>query len=209
MRNTFKLIILLGLALAPFFMFTGCGNVDPANEESPVWVQTTGTFYSDATTGEDSTVALIDVCKLNTDKDMCIITDEYASVTFYVQHTDPEWDGGYSPYFDVHLTKARISYFRTDGGTNVPGTFELGIDYYCPFQSAVTFPVKILHADQKWDPPLIWLNILESFGYEPDTGLSIIKGYCVMQFWGQDNAGFNVNVETQLPVEFADWGDET
>ncbi|MFC1852604.1 hypothetical protein ACFL27_20595 [candidate division CSSED10-310 bacterium] len=203
MKKMFRLLIILGLVILP----VGCGDLEVAKTTSPVWLDVVQMEYM----GEDATstwVAEIDVCDWDKQNEWCAYYDEFVAVTFLCQTVDPDWTQGWSPYLDVHIEHIRISFFRTDGGMNVPGTFDLFTTMYCQFDALTTHEVKILHADQKLEPPLIWLNAVHSIGYEPETGNLIIKGYCVMQFWGKDNAGFNVYTEAKFPVQFADWADE-
>lgn len=200
---------LLLSAMCLFLSVSGCGSTTGTETESPVWLEVVGITHQH--TAGDNTVALIDVCALVEDTDTgtfgCSFQDEVANVSFVVNTDDPDFDSSTSStqYLDVHISHYRVSFFRNDGGSNVPGTFDMYTDLYCEFGAISTFGTKLLHADQKLSPPLIWLNSLESFGYEPDTGLTIIKGYAVMQFWGQDNSGYNVDAQTQIPVQFADW----
>jgi len=210
MNHTKLLLTLAGGVLLSLGLLLGCGDVGVDDKASPVWLEVTDSYYEEV--GQD--VAEIDVCDLELDDDTelfyCTYFDEFLEVSFMTHAVTPY---GYdnedqTPYLDIHIKHYRVSYFRTDGGQNVPGTYDEYCDLWCPYEDEVTHRIKILHADQKLDPPLIWLNALESFGYCIETGEPIIKGFVVIQFWGKDNSGKNVEATTQFPVQFADWGDD-
>lgn len=205
-----KIIILLSSILVGSLIVIACGDIDVAEKASPVWVEIVGIEYTGESDAETGDIALIDVCDLQGTEETgfnCSYVDEFVDVSFLTHSVDPDGVGGSSTWMDVHIEHYRVSFFRTDGGSNVPGTFDIYCDLYCPYESIATYECKLLHADQKLDPPLIWLNCLESFCYDPETGKPIIKGFAVLQFWGKDNAGKNVYAETQIEVQFADWAD--
>ena len=114
------------------------------------------------------------------------VRDYLITVTFLLM-----CDSDYStPSCDGHLKHYRISYFRTGGGESIPPAFDIFCDLYIPCGIETSTKINIFHG--KW---------------YTESDKPLIKGYAVLQFWGNHNDGSSLYCETQIPIEIADWGD--
>jgi hypothetical protein len=121
---------------------------------------------------------------------------------------DPETAPDRTTMMDVILEEYRVEFTRTDTGTAVPASFTEKINYYVPLGESATFNIVVVRADQKTMIPLSYLDYVNSFGYEPETGLRIIHCTATITIRGRTVSGHGVSAKGYLPVYFADWAEE-
>ncbi|MBN2382010.1 hypothetical protein JXQ70_03920 [bacterium] len=210
-RNLLILICSIAL-LFTLVLVQSCEEVGVDETKSPVWLHIEAVWWSSEYADALSEIAFVDVCDHEEDTDTgttsCTYWDETLLISMTTLTVDPNGVGGSSAYMDIHILHYRISFTRSDGGINVPASFDIYCDLYCPYGQTVEHTFKLLHANQKLDPPLVWLNGIESNGYDPETGEGIIVAVAHINIWGKDNSGNNIEAETRIPVQFADWGDD-
>ncbi len=105
---------------------------------------------------------------------------------------------------DVRVTRYRVSYVRTDGGTSVPAPFVLSMDQLLSAggsaQPLGTDFIVILPAALTQAPFASLLPI--NGGRDPETGRSRVDMDVIVEVFGQTLAGSNVEGTTRFPLEF-------
>jgi hypothetical protein len=104
---------------------------------------------------------------------------------------------------DVRITRYRVSYVRTDGGTAVPASFVRTIDLLVPATGAPT-PLGnfvILTADAVAQAPFASL-LPTNGGRDPQTGRGIVQMDVTLEIFGSTLAGTNVSGSTRFPLDF-------
>lgn len=107
-----------------------------------------------------------------------------------------------SPLTQVRVTRYRVSYRRSDGGTLVPGSFVRSVDTLVgvggtPVGSAFT----VLEADAFTRAPFVAL-LPQNGGRDPETGRLIVKMEVVVEVFGETIGGENVYDATTFPLDF-------
>ena len=104
---------------------------------------------------------------------------------------------------DVRITRYRVSYVRTDGGTLVPAPFVRSIDILVPVGGTVpglgTF--QLFQSDAVFQQPFVAL-LPQNGGRDPETGRTVVRMDVVMEFFGETLAGANVAGRTRVPLDF-------
>jgi len=114
-------------------------------------------------------------------------------------------DMGATYMADVVLKTFRVSFVRTDGGTQVPAGYQEAINVIVPANGiGVIENLTIVRATQKQQPPLYYLTPF-SYGYEPDTGFNNISCNVNLEFWGETIAGDKVYASGAIGITFADY----
>ena len=144
----------------------------------------------------------IDLVGLTTGSALC--SGPLGTINVEVRLKDPA-TGINQQFNDVRITRYRVSYVRTDGGTAVPAPFVLTMDSLVTanggVQSLSTFIV--LQADALTQAPFAALfPTSASGGRDPQTGRSRIDMDVVVEIFGQTLAGTNVEATTRFPLEF-------
>lgn len=103
---------------------------------------------------------------------------------------------------DVRITRYRVSYVRTDGGTLVPAPFVRSIDILVPAggTSTLVSPV-LLQSDAILQQPFAALRP-QNGGRDPETGRNVVRMDAIVDFFGETLAGSNVAGRTRFPLDF-------
>lgn len=104
---------------------------------------------------------------------------------------------------DVRLTRYRVSYIRTDGGTLVPAPFVRTIDI---FVTAGGGPANLtgflaFQSEAFNQAPFVAL-LPQNGGRDPETGRLTIRMDVILEIFGETLAGSNVSGRTALPLDF-------
>lgn len=106
-------------------------------------------------------------------------------------------------FVDVRVTRYRVTYVRTDGGTQVPASFTRSIDTLVTAgggtQSLTSF--LILQSDALNQAPFVALRPTNG-GRDPETGRSVVRMDVVVEVFGETLAGDNVSGATRFPLDF-------
>lgn len=104
---------------------------------------------------------------------------------------------------DVRLTRYRVSYIRTDGGTLVPAPFVRTIDTLVLAGGGPTdltgFAAFQIEAFNQ--APFVALRS-ENGGRDPETGRTRVRMDIVLELFGETLAGSNVSGRTSLSLDF-------
>lgn len=105
---------------------------------------------------------------------------------------------------DVRITRYRVSYVRTDGGTAVPAPYVLSMDQLVIAGGGVT-PIGtdfiVLRSESLQQAPFASLLPING-GRDPETGRKRIDVDVIVELFGQTLAGTNVAATTRFPLEF-------
>ncbi|HSP34187.1 MAG TPA: hypothetical protein VLU46_07730, partial [Thermoanaerobaculia bacterium] len=104
---------------------------------------------------------------------------------------------------DVRITRYRVSYQRTDGGTAVPAPFVISMDQLVTANGGVTALSKfvVLRSEAMVQAPFASL-IPGNGGRDPETGRSRVDMDVIVEVFGQTLAGTSVSGATRFPLEF-------
>jgi hypothetical protein len=104
---------------------------------------------------------------------------------------------------DVRITRYRISYVRTDGGTMVPAPFVRSIDILISANGADSdlTGFTAFTDDTLAQAPFAALRP-ENGGRDPETGRTSVHLDIVLEVFGETLAGANVAGRTRMPLEF-------
>lgn len=104
---------------------------------------------------------------------------------------------------DVRITRYRVSYTRTDGGTAVPAPFVRAIDILVTAGGASANLSKflILSNDAVTQAPFASL-LPNNGGRDPVTGRPVVQLLVTVEVFGQTLAGTNVSGSTSFPLDF-------
>jgi hypothetical protein len=103
----------------------------------------------------------------------------------------------------VRITRYRVSYVRTDGGTAVPAPFVRSIDLLIsPGGTASALnDFLILTGDALVQAPFASLRP-ENGGIDPETNRRIVRLDVIVDVFGETVAGTNVSGRTRFPLDF-------
>jgi hypothetical protein len=126
--------------------------------------------------------------------------ENFATVDLQVIAKNPTAAG---PFVDVRVRRYRVSYARTDGGTQVPAPFVRSIDTLLIVgggaQSVSGFVALLPEAlDQA---PFAALKVING-GRDPETGRNRIRMDIILEVFGETLAGDEVYDVTRLPMDF-------
>lgn len=104
---------------------------------------------------------------------------------------------------DVRITRYRVSYVRTDGGTSVPAQFVRTIDILVTANGSDSGlgAFTILTSDAINQAPFAAL-LPQNGGRDPETGRSTIRMDVIVEIFGETLAGANVAGRTRFPLDF-------
>lgn len=104
---------------------------------------------------------------------------------------------------DVRLTRYRVSYIRTDGGTLVPAPFVRTIDILVLAGGGPANLTGFLafQAEAFTQAPFVAL-LPQNGGRDPETGRRTIRMDVVLEVFGETLAGSNVSGRTSVPLDF-------
>lgn len=108
-----------------------------------------------------------------------------------------------TPYMDVRLRSYRVTYRRTDGGTQVPASFVRSISGIVPAggtpQSLNDF--LIIQNSALNQAPFAAL-LPQNGGRDPETGESVVKMNAFVEIFGETLGGDDVRATVTLPLWF-------
>jgi hypothetical protein len=114
----------------------------------------------------------------------------------------PKNDSATGNFLQVRVTRYRVSYRRTDGGTVVPASFVRPIDTLIGVGSSVNgSDFTILESDALLQAPFAGLQP-QNGGRDAETGRTTVKMDVILEVFGETLAGDNVYDSTMFPLEF-------
>lgn len=114
----------------------------------------------------------------------------------------PKSENATGNFVQVRATRYRVSYQRTDGGTQVPAPFVRSMDTLINVggsSSLSTF--TILEGDALNQAPFAAL-LPQNGGRDPQTGRPVIKMEVIVEIFGETLGGDNVYDATRFPLDF-------
>lgn len=106
------------------------------------------------------------------------------------------------PGTQVRVTRYRVSYQRTDGGTQVPAPFVRAIDTLIGVGATGSISeFLVLEPDAINQAPFAAL-LPQNGGRDPVTGRPIVKMNVIVEIFGETLDGDNVYDFTQFPLDF-------
>ncbi len=104
---------------------------------------------------------------------------------------------------DVRVTRYRVSYSRTDGGTAVPAPFVRAMDILVTAGGASANLSKflIVSSDAITQAPFASL-LPNNGGRDPVTGRPVVQLLVTVEVFGETLAGTNVTGSTSFPLDF-------
>jgi hypothetical protein len=114
----------------------------------------------------------------------------------------PKREGtGTGTFTQVRVTRYRVSYRRTDGGTRVPAGFVRSIDTLITVGDTTGSDFTILQSDALSQAPFASLQP-QNGGVDAETGRGIIRMEVILEVYGETLGGDNVYDSTAFPLEF-------
>jgi len=102
----------------------------------------------------------------------------------------------------VRVTRYRVSYQRTDGGTLVPAPFVRPLDTLIGVGESSGFSrFLVLEPDAIFQAPFAAL-LPQNGGRDPQTGRPIVKMDVIVEIFGETLGGDNVYDSTRFPLDF-------
>lgn len=115
------------------------------------------------------------------------------------KRTPPE--GVPTTFNQVRVTRYRVSYRRTDGGTLVPSPFVRSIDTLVGVGQTSGSNFTVLELDVFRRAPFASL-LPQNGGRDPETGRTFVKMEVIVEVFGETLAGENVYDATTFPLDF-------
>jgi hypothetical protein len=182
--NTMKNKILLTAVAVLVAAFAGC-NGELSDTSAPVELLVTNT----------QNLTVLDIGP-NTDPDC----DE--SVGTINMRVLPKNASATGNLLQVRVSRYRVSYVRTDGGTQVPAPFVRSLDTLIAVNgSSAISNITILEADALNQAPFAALQP-QNGGRDPQTGRPLIKMEVIVEVFGETLGGDNVYDATRFPLDF-------
>lgn len=104
-------------------------------------------------------------------------------------------------FTQVRVNRYRVSYRRTDGGTQVPRSFVRSIDTLIGPGTPTGSNFTIIEFDALLQAPFVALQP-QNGGRDPETGRPIIQLEVIVEVFGETLAGDNVYDSTAFPLDF-------
>jgi hypothetical protein len=104
-------------------------------------------------------------------------------------------------FVQVRVTRYRVTYRRTDGGTQVPSSFTRAIDTLIGVGTVAGSDFRIFEADAFNLAPFAAL-LPQNGGVDPDTHRPIIQLEVTLEVFGETLSGDKVSDSTSFPIEF-------
>jgi hypothetical protein len=184
MKRTNKTLS-VGLALLLASTILSC-NGELTNDSSPVTLIVTNS----------QTLRVIDIGpNLDTDCDQ-----DVGTIKLQVLKKNANASSG--DLLQVRVNRYRVSYVRTDGGTQVPNPFVRSIDTLIAAGATGSLSgFTILEADALNQAPFAALQP-QNGGRDPQTGRPVIKMEVIVEVFGETLGGDNVYDATRIPLDF-------
>lgn len=105
-------------------------------------------------------------------------------------------------FVQVRITRYRVSYQRTDGGTQVPASFVRSTDQVLgPGATAALSSFLVVEGDALSQAPFIALQPVNG-GRDPVTGRPVVKMDVIVEIFGETLGGDRVYDATRFPLDF-------
>lgn len=105
-------------------------------------------------------------------------------------------------FVSVRVTRYRVSYQRTDGGTSVPRSFVRSVDTLIGLgETGALSSFTILEGDALNQAPFVSL-LPNNGGRDPQTGRPVVKMDVIVEIFGETLGGDNVYDVTRFPLDF-------
>lgn len=184
-KNTKCLIASAALAL---LVASGC-NSDISRDTSPVLLTVTNTQA---------------LQRIDTSPTAQNCNKPVGTISVRASLKNPEQTAPNPTFNDVRINSYRVSYVRTDGGTQVPAPFVRTMDQLIPIGGAATslgsnFLILESNALNQAPFPALQTN---NGGRDPETGQRFVRMDVIVEVFGQTVAGERVSGTTRFPLEF-------
>jgi hypothetical protein len=114
----------------------------------------------------------------------------------------PKNENATGNFVQVRVSRYRVSYQRTDGGSQVPSPFVRSMDTLISVGSSSPLSAfTILEGDALNQAPFAAL-LPQNGGRDPQTGRPVIKMEVIVEIFGETLAGDNVYDATRFPLDF-------
>ena len=108
-------------------------------------------------------------------------------------------EGQNQTFNDVKVTRYRVSYVRTDGGTLVPPPFVRSVDILLSGTAPTGGEFQLFQTDVFTQAPFAGFLLT---GRDIETNRPFIRMDVIMDFFGETLAGSNVSGRTRMTLEF-------
>jgi hypothetical protein len=104
-------------------------------------------------------------------------------------------------FLDVHLTRYRVTWARTDGGKQVPAPVDQAMDLLVA--AGGTSDTAVFHLGQLniFDQAPFAALLPQNGGKDPDTGSNVLHFNVTTTIFGQTLAGDNVSASSTIPLQ--------
>ena len=104
---------------------------------------------------------------------------------------------------DVRITRYRVSYVRTDGGSLVPASFVRSIDLFVEAGGGSSSLGSFLAFQSEALSQAPFAALLpQNGGRDPETGRTTVRMDLILDLFGETLAGANVAGRTRIPLDF-------
>jgi hypothetical protein len=103
------------------------------------------------------------------------------------------------PFVDVRITRYRVSYRRIDGGTQVPASFVVPVNFLVSNSTGITF--RAFATDSFSRAPFVSL-FPSNGGRDPETGRPVVRMETITEFFGETLAGDAVYAASSDQLDF-------
>lgn len=125
-------------------------------------------------------------------------TKDVATISLQTRLKNPV-EGQNQTFNDVKVTRYRVSYVRTDGGTLVPPPFVRSVDILLTPQSQSGGEFQLFQTDVFTQAPFAGFLLN---GRDVETNRPFMRMDVIMDFFGETLAGSNVEGRTRMTLEF-------
>lgn len=106
-------------------------------------------------------------------------------------------------FLDVQLESYRVTFVRTDGGTQVPPSFVRATSGLIPATgSATPGPDLLIFEPGTFTQAPFAALLPQNGGVDPETGQRIVKLDVVIDIYGETLSGEDVSARTRMPITF-------
>jgi hypothetical protein len=180
MRTTFTVALLALAALV-----SGCSG-ELTNSAAPVELVAT----------TEQNLQLLDLVSPSTDPEC---EEDIGTINLLLV---PKREGVTTDASQVRITRYRVSYQRTDGGTTVPASFVRSIDTLVSVGETVgVSEFLVVEPDALTQAPFAALRP-QNGGRDPVTGRPFVKMDVIVEFFGETLGGDRVYDATRFPLDF-------
>jgi hypothetical protein len=103
---------------------------------------------------------------------------------------------------NVRITRYRVSYVRTDGGSLVPASFVRSIDLFIEAGGASDLGSFLAFQSEALSQAPFAALLPQNGGRDPETGRTTVRMDVILDLFGETLAGSNVAGRTRIPLDF-------